>query len=137
MVCLSRIILAILYFQFHFLIVESAILNDETLSLNQKVGESVQFNCTADGYPRPTVTWRKNGILVLNSEKFTIQFQSSESGFRSIPILRQVTSILTVNDVASGDAGNYSCRANNQVRLPVFSSKFELKIDGLLILISC
>ena len=54
------------------------------------------LKCTADGNPRPKVTWSK-----LNS---------------SLPVGRYVvesSGALIVKDVRSGDDGVYSCRAEN------------------------
>ena len=94
----------------------------------------MSFYCTADGYPAPFIHWRRGNRIVFNSAKFSTQLITSQPGFRSIPGLFQVTSILTVNNIDSEDVMDYSCRADNTARLPVFSSAFELTLNGMIII---
>ena len=90
--------------------------------------------CTADGYPAPFIHWRRGNRIVFNSAKFSIQTITSQPGFRSIPGLFKVTSIVTVNNINSDDVNDYSCRADNTARIPVFSSIFELTLNGMIII---
>ena len=58
------------------------------------VGNSVKLDCSAEGYPRPTVRWYKDGIL----------FQSRKGGSRHV---------LIMEDVVPSDTGKYSCNVSN------------------------
>ena len=80
--------------------------------VTKKRGESVKFNCTADGIPRPYIVWRKNGQLLLNTSRVKIvSLENSNSNVT--PGILQLTSILTITDLTENDNGNYFCRANN------------------------
>ena len=94
----------------------------------------MSFYCTADGYPAPFIHWRRGNRIVFNSAKFSTQLITSQPGFRSIPGLFQVTSILTVPNINSEDVDFYSCQADNTAMLPVFSSTFELRLNGIVII---
>ena len=101
--------------------------NPELLSITERrrehfSGESVAFNCTADGHPVPKIVWRRNGQLVLinpNVPKFELLESLPSPGFRVVEISNamQVTSTLIVNKVSSTDEGSYSCRADNEGRM--------------------
>ena len=83
--------------------------------ITQKRGESVKFNCTADGIPRPYIVWRKNGQLLLNTSRLKIVSLEYSNGFHSniTPGVLQLTSILTIIDLTENDNSNYFCRVNN------------------------
>ncbi|XP_053605976.1 protogenin A-like [Plodia interpunctella] len=61
---------------------------------------TVRFNCTATGYPRPEVTWFKDGKPLLLGERYNIR----KTGYRQE---------LVVGAVTSDDAGIYQCFADN------------------------
>jgi hemicentin len=60
-------------------------------------GETVQFTCTANGFPRPTVSWYRNNVLLTDSV----------SG-------DQAEKQLTAFSVTFQDRGEYACRATNK-----------------------
>ena len=80
-------------------------------------GQNVTFNCTADGVPQPVIVWRKNGQLLLNTSRVTIESSQESNGFdtKYIP----VTSVITIKDLRGNDNGSYSCRADNAVKTGV------------------
>ena len=79
------------------------------------------FNCTADGIPRPTIVWRRNGQLLLNYNRFKIVSSEQDNSFCSniIPEVLQHTSILEIVELRGNDNGSYSCRADNEANLGV------------------
>ena len=94
-------------------------------------GESIDFTCTADGINRPNIKWRKNGQLILNTTRLNIHSQNDIPEFRSIPGIQLITSSLTISDLRETDNGNYSCRADNEAKLPVsLGSPFVLTVSG-------
>ena len=94
-------------------IVKAALQNNTGGSVTKERGQSVKFNCTADGIPQPNIVWMKNGRLLLKTNR--VDITSSESnGFclHSILGLLQHTSILIITDLNRKDNGSYSCRAS-------------------------
>ena len=80
------------------------------------------LTCTADGVPTPSVTWFRNGELVIDEigSKFTISETVLPNGLRpGIP--ESVSSSLTVSDLVTKDDGEYSCSAKNGVGTPTIS----------------
>lgn len=82
-------------------------------------GESISFNCTADGISLPLITWRRNGQLITGNARRKIESSGISDGFRSsiIPGVMQVTSTLTITNLNQNDNGNYSCRADNEAQI--------------------
>ena len=56
-----------------------------------KLSESITLDCTADGYPVPTLSWQLNGAAVSGATQKTY----------------------ALNNAKVEDAGNYSCLARN------------------------
>ncbi|GAB0096215.1 Lachesin [Sergentomyia squamirostris] len=72
--------------------------DNSTQSIVASEGKSVQMECYAGGYPRPTITWRRenNAILPTGGSTYT-------------------GNILKINSVRKEDRGTYYCVADNQV----------------------
>ncbi|XP_063059188.1 neural cell adhesion molecule 1-like [Engraulis encrasicolus] len=69
------------------------------LNATADIGKSATLACDADGFPEPTVTWARDGVLLEESEKYSFQDEGSE---------------LVINDVKKVDEGDYSCIATNK-----------------------
>ena len=65
------------------------------------VGNSVKLDCSADGYPRPTVTWYKDGARFLE-----------RTGGNRIYLSRW-TLLLNMKDLVLTDTGKYTCNVSN------------------------
>lgn len=76
-------------------------LNETTLNVVTSEGKRVQLNCSADGYPHPTITWYRdhNKIMPAGGHQFIGQ-------------------ILKINNIRKEDRGNYICHAENSVGKP-------------------
>ena len=71
------------------------------------LGSNVTFNCTATGYPKPTITWEKvndSGSLQYN---LTAEILTSDGN--------SIFSQLVITEVKSKDYGIYYCVAKNSV----------------------
>ena len=79
--------------------------------ISKRKGQSVSFNCTADGIPRPVIAWRKNGQLLLNTSRRAIVSSDHSNGFHSNYF--STTSVLTITNLRGSDNGSYSCRIKN------------------------
>ena len=64
-------------------------------------GNSVKLDCSAEGYPRPTVTWYKDGARFLERK-----------GESKIYFSRW-TLLLTMKDLVPTDTGKYTCNVSN------------------------
>ena len=66
------------------------------------VGNSVKLDCSAEGYPRPTVVWYKDGAL----------FQERKEG--SSINLNKRSMLVVMRDVVPSDSGIYTCNVSNR-----------------------
>ncbi|KAL2094762.1 hypothetical protein ACEWY4_009481 [Coilia grayii] len=69
------------------------------LNATADIGKSVTLACYADGFPEPTVTWARDGVLLEEHEKYSFRDDGSE---------------LVIADVRKVDEGDYSCIATNK-----------------------
>ena len=69
--------------------------------LQVPVGNSVKLYCSADGNPRPTVKWYKDGNL----------FKERRSGHKLS--LSPWTTWLSLKDLVPSDTGSYMCNVSN------------------------
>jgi len=74
-------------------------------------GQNVTLACNATGNPSPSITWYKDGQLVIISGRFT-----------------QDSSSLTITKVSRFDEGTYFCNATNDVNSRVSNSTY-LTVD--------
>ncbi|KAK2579403.1 hypothetical protein KPH14_003264 [Odynerus spinipes] len=65
-------------------------------------GSTVTLECAANGYPKPTIFWLKDGV--------SIDLGSLDSRYRKI-----AASSLMITDLKETDHGSYQCRAENEV----------------------
>ncbi|XP_053972806.1 neogenin isoform X5 [Hylaeus volcanicus] len=72
--------------------------------LQQEVieGSTVTLECAANGYPKPSILWLKDGVA--------IDFASLDSRYRQV-----AASSLVISNVREIDDGSYQCRAENEV----------------------
>ncbi|XP_063985766.1 neogenin isoform X2 [Diachasmimorpha longicaudata] len=65
-------------------------------------GSTITLECAANGYPKPTILWLKDGI--------TVDLAALDSRYREV-----AASSLMITDVMEEDNGSYQCRAENRV----------------------
>lgn len=90
-----------------------------TMEGDLRVGEDVEIECRATGVPTPTVTWRKDGAVLMNGSGILI----------SSPVLLSsdtVLSLLSIISTDSGDDGQYTCNAKNHVGYDSLSIQLNL-----------
>ena len=90
-------------------------MNNNGWYISKQKGQSVSFNCTADGVPRPVIVWRKNRQLLLSTKRKTIVSSEHSNGFHSHYF--PTTSMLTITDLRGSDNGSYSCEVKNGVNI--------------------
>ena len=89
------------------------------------IGDSITFNCTADGIPNPSLTWRRNGtLLTTGSTLWTIK-ETGLMGQRvrdELDTKLSVLSQLTLNKIDLVDHRSLiSCQADNSVNESVLT----------------
>ena len=72
---------------------------------------NASFQCTVEGYPEPSIAWRKNGV-VLQSGKYAIGIMKTVSSENRV-VLR---SHINFTNVVDNDTATYACEATNVVR---------------------
>ena len=65
-------------------------------------GENVTISCNADGNPKPTISWTRNGYPVDTSNNSSISFSADKKQ-------------LTITDVNRTDSGEYRCVVSNSL----------------------
>ncbi|XP_056646969.1 immunoglobulin domain-containing protein oig-4-like [Diorhabda sublineata] len=74
--------------------------------LDYMLGRKITFFCMASGYPRPEITWFKDGIELLYHKFFQVH---------EWPIGNDtVKSKMEIDPTTQKDAGYYECQANNK-----------------------
>ncbi|XP_065354303.1 papilin isoform X3 [Calliphora vicina] len=68
---------------------------------NYAPGSTIAMGCSVQGYPKPNVTWIKDGLPLLPSERIQI---SVGEPYR-----------LIINNISTADSGSYGCKAANAV----------------------
>lgn len=69
------------------------------LNATADIGQAVTLACDADGFPEPTVTWARDGVVLQEGDKYTFKDDGSE---------------LIIQSVMKVDEGDYSCVATNK-----------------------
>ncbi len=89
---------------------------DETL-LSQRLRTSAQWKIDAQvsGFPKPDITWYKNGTKITSSNKFSITYEEN-------------ISIITINSLERSDTGKYVVEAKNNAG--VASVELNLNVIG-------
>ena len=91
------------------------------IEVNRTTGETVTFNCTADGIPRPQISWRRRGEF-LNIEQLQ-RYSVTTTNFvgfclSELPGVQQTESMMTISNLRESDMGIYSCIAQSGTTLP-------------------
>ena len=98
-------------------------------TVNEMVNNTVTITCVADGHPRPTIAWFKDGEELRDLTKY---FPSNDisKGFRmsNYPGIMQVTSNLIIRDLQTADSGTYMCQANSS-GTPGDSLSYQLTVS--------
>ena len=88
------------------------------------MGEDATFTCVAMGEPTPAITWVFNDQDLSNSTKYTITEVLGSVKVNSTLIVT-VQSTLVVMGVEEGDAGSYTCRAENTHMVVMASASLQ------------
>ena len=77
------------------------------MSVEAEIGSDVILQCTADGYPPPTIQWLHYGTVVRETDNITVSEETVNS--------TTVTSSLEIGGLRSRQYGQYQCRAGGTV----------------------
>ncbi|XP_059502044.1 peroxidasin homolog isoform X2 [Stegostoma tigrinum] len=67
--------------------------------ITAEVGQDVKISCSAQGEPRPIITWTKDGVQITDSGKFHVNAEGT----------------LAIRDIGQADEGRYECAARNMI----------------------
>jgi len=81
-------------------------------------GGSVKLNCRAEGFPKPTVTWRRPG-----GEMITVR-----KGANKMKAEKVAGEVIHLHKVTRSEMGSYMCIANNGVP-PAVSKTVQLNVN--------
>ena len=110
---------------------------EEDISLTMVKGDNLTLNWTADGIPRPTIRWAKDGAIINPTrERLNIFPSAVHPGFRSditghFGLDWGTRSTLTITDLVENDSGSYSCWATNGVQqlLSLLNNPFHITVN--------
>ena len=74
------------------------------------IGANVTFNCTASGFPKPTISWIKNNDSSALQSNLRVKFINSTMDDKSIQ-----SQLLLIIGVKMEDFGKYQCKAESVV----------------------
>lgn len=97
------------------------------------LGVSVTFNCTFDGIPRPSLTWRRNDTLLIGEGvRWLIMERVIRERVRPELNSETVLSQLTLINVdVSDDGSQITCRADNNVGEPA-TLLYNIRVEGII-----
>lgn len=93
-------------------LVESKLLDQTGDYVLANTSQTHQFNCSANGIPRPNILWQRNGLLLFNTSRVSIVEYTVHESTSTDNVLR-VNSVLTINNLRETDSGSYICLADN------------------------
>ena len=91
------------------------------MSMVGVAGGNATFNCSAIGFPVPTIVWMKGGE-VLDEEGRRVTFGTFQEGLT-------YWSVITVRELTLADAGRFQCKAMNVLAQSGLSSVAYLDIQ--------
>ena len=86
---------------------QAPIIVEKPMSRNISIGMKGIIRCSVEGYPKPTTSWKYNGVDVLsiNAGKLVAELKNK---YEIMP-----DGGLTINNIEKEDKGNYTCSASN------------------------
>ena len=100
--------------------------------LERKETSSVMLQCTANGLPRPSIQWLRNGAILLGDEANLVVTSESIESDNGDSILNR-TSVLQISKLQLSDDAEYACRAVNGFVAPIIGQnvwEFRLVVKG-------
>ena len=76
------------------------------MSVTVVAPEVATFKCSVEGFPIPTIEWRRNGTALNNGENIMISSEMPMDG-------SLITSTLTLSPTNTTLSGTYTCVANS------------------------
>ncbi|XP_015789765.1 Down syndrome cell adhesion molecule-like protein Dscam2 isoform X2 [Tetranychus urticae] len=86
-------------------------------------GKSVSLKCEATGSPMPTITWKQDGLPIINNERFRL------ADFVVTSPQRRLISYVNISSISVPDGGFYTCVAANRVASASHSARIHVKGD--------
>ena len=86
--------------------------------INVTIVEDLVLECSADGFPHPSIEWTHNGTVVQRDDRITIT--------EEVSMEVALTSRLSISDTSLNDSGEYKCIAMSTAAFPDVNSTIAL-----------
>ena len=98
----------------------------DPLSVNVSIEvDNITLNCTARGFPIPTITWTHNGTLLTSMDADEVSIVTMDTG-----MLRTVRSTLVIYSALANNTGDYACIASSPIYSDVTSTTARVLVQG-------
>ena len=96
------------------------------LSVNVSIEvDNITLNCTARGFPIPTISWTHNGTLLTSMDADEVSIVTVDTG-----MLRTVRSTLVIYSALANNTGDYACITNSTFYPDVTSTTARVLVQG-------
>ena len=85
---------------------------------NGTAGGTVNFTCTASGFPTPSISWNRDGLSFTASSRSGVSIAQSALMLPEQEIVSERTSTLQIANLVLSDVADYSCLADNDLARP-------------------
>lgn len=89
-------------------------------SKNVVQDDDLEIKCPVSGYPYPTVTWKKDGMPLVQTKRIT--FSMADGKYEN--------AILNINNLEFEDKGEYTCNATSSEYQSGTTASINIRVKG-------
>ena len=95
-------------FDVYWLNLDPSIFLLDPVNVTNYTAGMAQFSCLASGIPLPSIVWMKDNVVLSTNDRIIVNNMTSITQNE-----RNITSVLTINDLLLSDTGLYHCTSSN------------------------